>query len=332
VTGSVVSDSPTRSDVSAQRPDSLVSIVVLNHNHKDSLRQCISSALELEWPLLEVIVVDNASSDGSSEMVRSEFGGRVRLICRRKNSPTAARNEGFREARGQYILSLDDDIILPDKAAVQKAILIFNHFPKTAALAFKIGTVERPDIPLPEHWWHPVPLKEGAGRFFLTNFFGEAAVFFRAKAMAEAGGYDETFFWGCEGMDLAFKLIDRGYDILFCPNLFCAELRVRGFHGVNRTQVNYLTLRNKLWLAWKYYPLWLALPYALIQIARGAPLSAKYGWFDLYVRALKDGVLAPKAIRCQRKPLGKETWRTVRSIRWKRAQSFVPDLSRLETR
>lgn len=289
----------------------LVSVVVINFNSKDFLRQCIGSVLELDWPELEVIVVDNASSDGSADMVIAEFGGRAHLIRRTQNSPTAGRNEGFRAARGEYILSLDNDIVLTDRRLVHKAVPIFRQFPKVAALAFKIGTIENPEKPLPEHWWHPVSLAKGKDRFFFTDYFSEGAVFFRAEAVRDAGGYDEVFFRGYEGNDLTFKLFRSGYDLLFCPDLFCGELRVRGFHHQARKEINYLCLRNKIWLVWKYYPFWRGLRYLASRIAVAGYRSVRFAWIGYFVKGVKDGICAPKAIRKQRRPLSKEVWNRI---------------------
>jgi GT2 family glycosyltransferase len=294
--------------------NNLISVVILNYNNKEFLRKCITSVLELDWPEVEVIVVDNASSDGSPDMVEAEFGERTRLIRREQNSPTAGRNQGFDAARGAYILSLDNDIVLPDKTVVRKAVSILERLPKVALLAFKIGTVENPDEPLPEHWWHPLPIEEGKNRCFLTDFFSEGAVFFRAEPLKAAGGYDEQFFQYYEGNDLALRLIRDGHDLLFSPDLACGELRVRGFLHQRRTRINYLALRNKIWIVWKHYPVWRGSWYLLGRIGVGAVRSCRYGWIDLFLRALREGFLAPQGIRAQRRLLGEDAWQRIERI------------------
>lgn len=292
----------------------LVSVVILNYNNKDFLRTCIRSALDLDWPELEVIVVDNASSDGSPDMVEAEFGGRIRLIRRGENSPTAGRNQGFDAARGAYILSLDNDIVVPDKAVVRKAISIFERLPKVALLAFKIGTVESPNEPLPEHWWHPLPLEEGKDRCFFTDFFSEGAVFFRTESLRAVGQYDEEFFQYFEGNDLTFRLIRDGYDLLFSPDLACGELRVRGLLHRRRTRINYLSLRNRIWIVWKHYPVRKGTWYLLGRIGAAAVRSCRYGWMDLFFKGLREGVFAPRAIRSQRRVLNKAAWKRIADI------------------
>jgi len=292
----------------------VVSVVIINYNNKDFLRQCVTSALQLDWPELEVIVVDNASSDGSPEMLEAEFGPRVRLIRRQQNSPTAGRNQGFHAARGAYILSLDNDIVLTDKTVVRKAVSLFTRFSKVAALAFKIGTVENPEEPLPEHWWYSLSIKEAKNRFFWADYFSEGAVFFRTEVVRASGGYDEAFFRSFEANDLVFKLLRAGFDLLYCPNLSCGELRIRGFLYKKRSDVSYLGVRNRIWIVWKYYPIWRALPYLLGRIALSGFRSVRYGWFDQFLRGVRDGLFAPRVIRLQRRPLDKEIWRKIHLI------------------
>jgi glycosyltransferase involved in cell wall biosynthesis len=291
-----------------------VSVVIINYNDEESLRQCVTSALELDWPQLDVIVVDNASSDSSPDMVAAEFGQRVRLIRRHENSPTAGRNEGFKAAKGNYILSLDNDILMVDRATIRKAIPIFQQFPNVAVLSFNVGTVENSREPLPEHWWHPVPIAEAKNRFFYTDYFSEGAVFFRKEAILSAGGYDELMFQYYECIDLTLKLLRDGYDMLFCPNLFCGELRVRGFLNQRRVRQNYLELRNKIWMVWKYYPLSRGFPYLVGRVSVSGYRSVRHGWFDYFLKGVKEGIFAPRAIRAQRRPLQQQVWQKINQI------------------
>src|SRR5262249_43028725 len=217
-----------------------VSIVILNYNGSAVALPCLRSVLSLEWTDVEILVVDNASSDGSADQITDEFGERVRVIRRQVNSPTAGRNEGFRAAKGEYLLSLDNDIVLVDPTVLCKAVDILERLPQVGTLAFKIGSAECPTEPLSEHWWHPLSLREGKDRFFYTGLFAEGAVLFRRSALSATGGYDEDLFHGFESADLALRLLECGFDILYCPNLSCTELRVRGsLHRVPQ-RMNYL--------------------------------------------------------------------------------------------
>lgn len=286
----------------------LVSVVILNYNRRDILRRCVSSALELNWPRLEWIVVDNASDDGSAEMVETEFGPQVKVIKRTENSVTAARNQGFEQANGEYILSLDNDILMTDRDVIPKCLDRLSDHPETGLLSFKIGSEETPDRFLSEHWWHPLSIGEYEDCFFYTTFFPEAAAFFRRSVLAEAGMYDPDFFMAVEQFDLALNFLRAGYRILYCPELTCAEVVVRGQLALRKNRIHYLNTRNKFWIAWKHFPLRRALTYAAGRTLAGGLRALRFGYLGLFLKGLWDGVFAPASIRRKRQPLGPAAW------------------------
>ena len=286
----------------------LISVVILNYNRKEILRKCLQDALALDWPCLEWIVVDNASSDGSADMVESEFGDPVVLIRRQVNSVTAARNEGFHAAKGEYILSLDNDILLPDRQVLRKGLDLYNQFPEVGLLAFRISDPQHEGQYLQEHWWHPVPFEKGKDRFFFTSYFPEAAALIRSEAIRRTGGYDEEFFMGIEQGDLALKLLREGFLLLYCPNLCGVEMEVRGQLSLRKSRIHYLNMRNKLWIVWKHFPLSRGIRYALGRVTISAFRSLRNGWTGYFLDGLKDGLFAPASIRNQRNPLKPSVW------------------------
>lgn len=92
-----------------------ISFVVPSHNRRDALRQNLPALLELEGVLEVIVVIDQRSSDGTEEMVYSEFGAdeRVRLLRQPGNGLSRARNAGCRIARGEWIVISDDDLRYP---------------------------------------------------------------------------------------------------------------------------------------------------------------------------------------------------------------------------
>jgi len=115
---------------------SLVSIVILNFNGKNYLEKCISSVLETNYPNFEVILVDNASTDGSVNLIEQSFGSdnRLKIIRNNKNSGFAdGNNVGFSNSNGSYIAFLNSDTIV-DKNWLTIIINAFNN-DKTIGLA-----------------------------------------------------------------------------------------------------------------------------------------------------------------------------------------------------
>lgn len=292
-----------------------VSVVILTHNRIDLLRQSLSSCLALNWPELELIVVDNVSTDGTVEILEEEFGQQVRVIRRTVDSPTAGRNEGFRSAKGEFILSLDNDMVVLDPDCIHKAVALFSRFPKVGLLTLRIAGVEDPNSPLREHWWHPVPFETGKDRFFLTDYFSEGALFIRASTVRDTGGYDEDYFACFESVDLALRMLRAGYDMLYVPTIGTVELQVSRNQRKTRNQRNYYFLRNKIWTAWKNCSLLRAIGFAGLRILKDGVMSARNGWFDLWFRAVSEGIAAPSVIRRKRDPLPSSVWKRILEIR-----------------
>jgi hypothetical protein len=292
-----------------------VSVVILTHNRKDLLRQSLSSCLGLNWPELELIVVDNVSTDGTPEMIQEEFGSRVHVIRRTVDSPTAGRNEGFRCAKGDFILSLDNDMIILDSECIHKAVALFYQFPKVGLLTLRIAGVEDPGSPLREHWWHPVPFEIGKDRFHFTDYFSEGALFIRATTVCDTGGYDDDY-WACfEAVDLSLRILRAGYDILYVPTIGTVELQVSRHESKTRSQRNYYFLRNKIWTAWKNCTLLRAIHFVGPRVLKDGVLSVRYRWVDLWFRAVSEGIAAPSIIRRKRDPLPPSAWKHIQRIR-----------------
>jgi hypothetical protein len=96
----------------------LVSVVINNFNYAKFLPQCVESALAQSYPHMEVVVVDDASTDGSRDVIRG-FGDRIKpLLQERNGGQAAALNAGFTASRGALVLFLDaDDFLYPTAAA-----------------------------------------------------------------------------------------------------------------------------------------------------------------------------------------------------------------------
>ena len=99
----------------------LVSVIIPTYNRADLVRRAIGSVLAQSYANFEVIVIDNASSDKTAEVVDSIVDARLKFIRHDVNKgPAASRNTGLRNSRGDYITFLDsDDEWLPQKLACQ---------------------------------------------------------------------------------------------------------------------------------------------------------------------------------------------------------------------
>jgi len=130
-----------------------VSVIVVSYNTRSLLEACLRSLLEQTPSLqLDVIVVDNASRDGSADAVRGAFP-HVRLIANLENVGfAAASNQGIRASTGAYLLLLNPDTVVLDRA-VERLVDYLEHHPDVGAcgprLCFPDGTYQRSAYPWP---------------------------------------------------------------------------------------------------------------------------------------------------------------------------------------
>lgn len=101
----------------------LVSVIIPTYNHARFIAQAVQSALVQTYPQVEIIVIDDGSTDETAQVL-APFAGRIRVVTQNNAGVSAARNHGFALAQGQYLTFLDaDDLFLPDKLARDVALL-----------------------------------------------------------------------------------------------------------------------------------------------------------------------------------------------------------------
>ncbi|MBQ7578465.1 MAG: glycosyltransferase family 2 protein [Synergistaceae bacterium] len=122
----------------------LQSVIIPTYNRKEMLAEALDSVLKQSQKSLEVIIVDDCSTDGTDEFVKTITDTRVRYFRNEKNSgPEINRSLGLRNARGKYITFLDDDDYYTDYDFFAKAVKIFEeHDSENAPLSFVCANVE----------------------------------------------------------------------------------------------------------------------------------------------------------------------------------------------
>jgi glycosyltransferase involved in cell wall biosynthesis len=92
----------------------LVSVVIPSYNRRESVKEAVRSALEQDYPKIEVVVIDDGSTDGTKEEIPAAFGSKVRYTYQKNAGKSRARNRGVIESRGELVCFLDsDDVLLP---------------------------------------------------------------------------------------------------------------------------------------------------------------------------------------------------------------------------
>jgi GT2 family glycosyltransferase len=237
----------------------LVSIVILAWNRKDDVRESLIRIQEIDYTPLEVIVVDNASTDGTPEMIENEFPD-VRLIRMFKNIGIEAYNIGFENAKGKYIVIIDDDSF-PAKHAIQRMVQVFEEDEQLGVVAFDVRNYYNYDEIKNELERTDESAKAKAiASDYLMSFNG-AGVGIRRDLFKKIGYYPEEFFLYNNEMDCAFKIWDAGYRIEFYSNI----VSYHKYSPKNRAswRAPFYYTRNAFWLVWKHYPMDMALKITL---------------------------------------------------------------------
>jgi glycosyltransferase involved in cell wall biosynthesis len=168
-----------------------VSAVMPSYNRDRYVAEALESALSQGFEGLEVVVVDDGSTDGSRAVLEG-FGDRIRTEFRANAGQSATVNRAVEMARGEYVALIDnDDAWLPGKLARQ--IPLLDAEPRAAILyaAFEVMDGEGKTIPDPRPS-RRTPSGEVLGDLFDENFLRTPTVIFRRALFLEAGGYDPS--------------------------------------------------------------------------------------------------------------------------------------------
>lgn len=290
-----------------------LSVVVLTHDRASLLRRTLHSVLEQGFDSLEVVVVDNASVDGTDRMVREEFP-RVHLIGLRENTGIRGRNVGFRAARAPLILSLDDDIELAEPRALERLVARFEAQHDLGALTLKICEDAEAKQFAAHHWWHAPPRGVAQDVEFPTDHINEAAVAFRAEALARCGYYYERLFWGGEEWDLVLGMMEEGFEVRYIP-VPVKHLAPRGSLNERADPRHAFLVRNRCWIAFRRLPLPGALGFAIPRLALWATRSLRYGYVGQYLAGLAGLLRAIPELLRERTPISAGTRARLAAIR-----------------
>ena len=236
-----------------------VSVSIVNTNSRELLLACLESLQAALTPDVELIVLDNASEDGSAEAVRERFPD-VRVIAQPFRAGFGANhNAVIRATTGRYVYVLNEDTT-SDDWGLGRMVAHLDAHPRVAALGPRLvypdGTHQD------SAWRFPTPLttvlslptlgrvgvKQSHGQtFHPVDWVMGAALFLRRDALEEVGLFDEEFFIYSEEVDLELRLRRAGWDVHYFPEVtvvhhesqFSADIPERRIHELWRSRHRY---------------------------------------------------------------------------------------------
>jgi glycosyltransferase involved in cell wall biosynthesis len=200
----------------------LASVVIPVYNGERFLSEAVESVLSQDYEPVEVIVVDDGSTDRTPSIARS-FEGLV-YISQPNRGPSAARNIGIARARGEFVAFLDHDDTMPPAALSVRVVHLLEH-PNVGCTLGNMETFFEPGSSHP-HW---LPTTAGPSPAPVSC----SSLVARRSAIERVGGFDETFRFG-EDQDWLIRAREAGIEIAILPEVV---LR-RRIHDANMSHDN----------------------------------------------------------------------------------------------
>ena len=269
-----------------------VSAVIPNYQRKKDLREALQAIKAQTYPIEEIIIVDNNSTDGTREMMEEEFP-EVIFIQSPHNIIIQALNIGAKTARGDIILHQDNDgVLAPD--AVERMIKVFATDPSIAVVYCTNLYYDTGELFDPVRWFSKEE-RESEGVFDTPSFHGNGAMI-RRDVLEEIGYIEPEILLYQFERNISAKAIDHGYRIVYHPpaimrHKISEEVRNRGFKL-------YMTLTGGWWFLARFYPAGKALKDASYYLVFGILYSIKHHTFKDLFRGIRDGLLRlPEVLR-----------------------------------
>lgn len=286
-----------------------VSVIVVTMNRKEILATCLESIFSQSCDSIEIIVVDNGSSDGTVEMVNRSFPS-VHCFNLTKNSGvTGGRNYGVRLAAGEICVFIDDDAIFENNDAIKRATSYFKKDRTLGCLAFRIS---KPQGGVEEYKSIPRADKKIIHRDYECSYFCGAGFACRRTLFIHLGMFWEPLFFIGEELDLSYRLVNQGYTI-------CRAFSISVIHNETPSarvpgKSIYYGVRNRLLVATRNLPWLNVFSHGLLWGAYYFIAAAKSRHLLFFSQGLIDTFKdLPQAIGT-RSPVTKETLAKVKRL------------------
>lgn len=243
----------------------LVSVIVLNWNGKEVIFDCLDSLLVQTYSPNEIILVDNGSKDGSLELIRAKYTGKIKIVANEKNLGFAEGcNVGIRESQGEWIALINSDSTA-DPNWISEMVKGIRRSVSIGMAACKI------------YFWGKDKILENTGQIISRDGLGRTrgrlekdegqyddrsavlcpsgcAAMYRRSMLEKTGLFDEKFFAYADDIDIGLRGRIVGYKCFYIPTAV-AYHKLSASFGLLSPLKAFLVERNRLWVVIKCFPL-----------------------------------------------------------------------------
>lgn len=199
-----------------------ISIIILNYNNKNVIENCLDSILKFNDRYnVEIIVVDNQSTDGSYELLQEKYKEKIKLYRNSKNGCSSGRNLGVKNATKEYIMFLDSDQWILHKYWLEPYIEILNKDKKVGALGWAAGWFNKDGYSyhvvdsFPYKYMPPIGLYRCD-----IGYLGTGGMILKRELFNKIDGFDLHYDPTCyEDTDLSLKVRNEGLEIAYTTYL-----------------------------------------------------------------------------------------------------------------
>jgi GT2 family glycosyltransferase len=278
----------------------MVTIFILNWNRKNETCRAIASALNQTYSNIEILVVDNGSTDGSAELIKSIYP-KIRYVQLDKNyGCPGGRNKGISHCYGEYIFFCDNDGVL-HKNAIENAVKCIVLDEKIAIVT---GLVKEFNYESEIDTSCILMKKEITD----TNLFQGGVSIHRKSLYSIIGFYPDDYMYGGEETYLSYKIIDAGYNIKRCDNIILFHKKSEFARSHSKELIQ--KWGNALMNAFQLYPIEWFVVYLCYFLTVYPFYAIRNGCFKEYIG---NFLLIIKRFRdYKRKPVKRSTYKKIR--------------------
>ncbi|MBU1568577.1 MAG: glycosyltransferase family 2 protein [Proteobacteria bacterium] len=278
-------------------------------NRKEILERCLRSVRSQVYPNMEIIVVDNASCDGTGEMVQGMFPEARYFYLKSNLGPAGGRNCGVRNSRGEFCVFIDDDALIVGDDVLKQVVKYFRSDIRLGCIAFRI--VDPMDG---EEISNSIPRidKKSIQKDYECSYFCGAGFACRRILFLEIGMFWEPLFYYVEELDFSYRLVSSGYRILRSSAISVShektlQARVKG-------EYIYYGVRNRCWVAARNLPWIYVFSHIFLWCGYYFVSAVRSRHLFFFLRGIRDAIIGLSEVMKSRNCLSRGTMRKIKAL------------------
>jgi GT2 family glycosyltransferase len=276
-----------------------VSVISLTYNRKQQIARLLATMEQQDYKLFEVVVVDNASTDGTSVLIETRFP-HVRMVRVPENMGTYSYSFGIQAARGTYLLIMDDDGLPGSCDWISRVVARFEGNPRLGAVACTVRMYDTGAIAHDSPQSAPLGSRPESG--YPCAAYNGTGAGLRAEAVKNVMPiYPRAYFRSWVELYLCTNLLRSGWQVRHFPDIEVWHCRSS---ESSYPSLSYYGLRNYYWYILQFYPFPHWLTEALHHFASGTKsiFEGRIG-LDLFLTATRDAMVGFSSILEARSPI-----------------------------